>query len=679
MATLGSKSIAATSHNTLKFSWTLDSQSIANNTSTVSWKMQLISDKYGAISSTASKDYKVVVNGTTYSGTNTIGIAASTTKTLKSGTTTITHASDGTKTFSYSFSQEFAITFSGSSVGTKSSSGSGTLTTIPRKSTLSASNGILGTAQTLTVNRNSSSFTHTITYKCGTASGTVCTKSSSTSISWTPPTSLASQNTSGTSVSITFTITTYNGTTSLGSNTKTITCSIPSDTAPTVSLTVTDATGNFDTYGAYIQGISKFNVQLTDAGSSGSTISSRKTTANGKTYTAKSFTTGVLTSSGTLNVNTTVTDSRGRTASASKSLTVLAYSAPKISNVSVKRCNSSGTSASNGSYLCLTFSSTVSSLNNQNTATYVLKYKKTSASSYTSVTLSSFANNYSVSNGTYIFAADTSSSYDVILEVTDAFKTVDSNGSGSSIKKLFSFLSRGLGIALGKVAELEGVFDVDFKINARQGYMPQVIPDGTNLNNLTTPNIYAGYSLGTATYYNVPFSGSYSFYLEVFEAATGALMQRLTLNSKTVRQVYERFYYDSSWGTWCRTSDFGQQLLWSGQHYMTDSHTASLYDSITNQPTGIILVWSRYSNSTVRDYNYNTFFISKKQIELIGEGKGHTFILANDPTLGVFCSKYLYIYNNKIVGNSNNNSSGTGSSGITYDNSQFVLRYVIGV
>ena len=114
MATSGSKSITVTSWDTLRFSWSETSQSTANNTTTISWKMELIAGSSGRISSTASKSWSVTVNGTKYSGTNTIGISNNATKTLASGSTTIAHNSDGTKTFSYSFTQEIAITFSGS-------------------------------------------------------------------------------------------------------------------------------------------------------------------------------------------------------------------------------------------------------------------------------------------------------------------------------------------------------------------------------------------------------------------------------------------------------------------------------------------------------------------------------------------------------------------------------------
>jgi Tfp pilus assembly protein PilW len=102
MATSGSKSVTVTSWDTLKFSWAQVSQSIPNNTTTVSWTLQLIAGSSGKISSTASKDWSVTVNGTNYSGTNTVGISNNATKTLASGKTTISHDADGTKSFSYS-------------------------------------------------------------------------------------------------------------------------------------------------------------------------------------------------------------------------------------------------------------------------------------------------------------------------------------------------------------------------------------------------------------------------------------------------------------------------------------------------------------------------------------------------------------------------------------------------
>lgn len=462
MATSGSKTVAVTSWDSLIFSWQVTSQSVANNTSTITWELQLKAESDGRIDSTASKDWNVNVNGTKYSGTNTVGIASNTTKTLATDTTTIAHNSNGTKTFSYSFSQEFGITFSGTSIGTKSGSGSGTLPTIARKSTLTASNGTLGTAQTLTISRFDDSFTHTITYKCGSASGTIATKTSDTSVTWTPPLDLAKQNTTGTNVSVVFTIETFSESTSIGTNTKTITCAIPESVKPNVSLSVSDAYTYRTTYGAYVQGKSKLKIEVNASGSQGSTIKAYSTTIDGKTYTSKSVTTSALSGTGTLTIKTTVTDSRGRTASTTWDVNVLPYSAPKIVSLSAKRCNSDGSANASGGYIKITFASSVTALNNKNTANYTLQYKKNTATTYTSQTLSDYAGKYSVSGGSYIFAAETSA-YNLILTVSDAFGSNAKTATGASTSMLFSVLAKGLGFAFGKVAELSGWFDCGYE------------------------------------------------------------------------------------------------------------------------------------------------------------------------------------------------------------------------
>lgn len=132
MATSGYRDEYVTKWDTLRFSWSRTSYSIPNNTSVISWKLQLISTAYGAINSSAAKTWAVTVNGTSYSGTTSIAIGNNTTKILASGSTTVSHNNDGTKTFAYSFSQVFNITFSNNSIGTIKGSSSGTLDSIPR-------------------------------------------------------------------------------------------------------------------------------------------------------------------------------------------------------------------------------------------------------------------------------------------------------------------------------------------------------------------------------------------------------------------------------------------------------------------------------------------------------------------------------------------------------------------
>lgn len=595
MAKSGSFSKTFNTGYKLLIEWSENNVDTANNQSDITVTAKLVTSGTYNINSSASKDISLSINGTKYSSTCTVGISGGSTKTLMTKTVSnINHNSDGSKSISISCTLGIAVTLGGSYVSSVSASGTATLTTIARKSSLSADNGTLNTTQTLTVTRRSSSFTHTITYKCGDASGTICTKSSSTSISWTPPLSLASQNITGTSVSITFTITTYSGDSNIGSATKTISCSIPSSVKPTVSIAVSDPNGYASTYGGYVKSKSKIKVVITASGSQGSTIKSYSTSANGKTYTGSTVTTDVVASSGTLTIKTTVTDSRGRTATASTTITALDYVAPKITTMKVIRSDSSGNASASGAYLAVIFSASITSVNSKNTATYTVQYKKSTVSSYTSATASSYTGNYAPSSAKYVFSADTASSYDIILTAKDAFGSAKKVATGSSISKLWSVFSKGAGIAFGKVSELEGVFDIGLPVK---------------------------------------FSGG--------------------------------MYSES-------------HILWSGSYFMNASQTITLSKKVSEQLHGIILVFSRYSNSTAQNYHFNSFFVPKELVAL-QEGNGHSFIMTTGNNFDVIARKYLYIYDDKIGGNDTNTATGTGASGITYANNGFVLRYVIGV
>jgi len=568
MATSGSKSVAVTSHDTLKFSWTLVSQSIESNTSSVRWRMQLITDSYGRINSSVPKSWSVTVNGKKYSGTNYISIDNDSTKTLATGLVDIEHNADGSKTFSYSFKQEFAITFSDTYIGTKSGSGSGALEDIIRLSTVEAENGTLGVSQFLSVTQYSTNFTHTITYTCGEASGIVCENSSAVEEEFTPNLDLARQNTTGANVSVILTIETLNEGESLGSTTKQITCTIPDSVKPVVDIAVTDPLGHNNAYGRYIQGISKFKIDVSAVEEYGASIVSYNVTADGKGYTETSITTDVISGAGSLEIAATVTDSRGRITAASVTVPVAEYAAPKITKLTTKRCDATGANNTNGEYLAVIFSSEVAPVENFNQATYSLRYKKTSASQYTEVTLDEYTGMYRVDAGMFVFAAETYSSYDIILTVSDAFKDTPRGTTGASVSKLFSFLKRGLGFAFGKVAELENVLDIAFRTRNAGGFLFPELPSEVDLDTLTTPNKYV--LKAANTYPNAPIEEAHAF-LDIIGVAEELLVQRFTTLSKTTPKTFERVYDAEGWGAWNNTLLASHPV---GKLYISDDPTS---------------------------------------------------------------------------------------------------------
>lgn len=470
MATSGSKSVAVTSWNTLKFSWTAKSQSVANNTTTVAWTLQLIATSDGYISSTASKAWSVTVNGTKYSGTNTVGISNNSTKTLASGTTTIAHAADGSKTFSYSFSQQFDITFN-SWIGTVSGSGSGTLNTIARASQPSCVTwpehtqnvGSFGDTISIHMNRASSSFTHTVRYQFGSQSGTIAT-SVTTGTTWTIPTSLMNLIPNATKGSGTIYVDTYNGSTLVGTKYCGFTATVPASVKPTCNFTLDDTAGWDDVYGSPVQGLSKIKVTVNPVLAYNSPIASYSISIDGNKYTSATATTGALKKAGSSVVSVTIKDKRGRSASNSYTMSVQAYSAPSISKLTVHRCDADGTENEQGEHIKVLFSAALTALGNKNTAAYTLKYKKSTATSYTSVTLSTFANKYTVTDGAHIFAADSSNSYDVEVEAKDRHGTATRSTSASTAFTLMNWGKDGTSLAIGKVAERANAFEIALKM-----------------------------------------------------------------------------------------------------------------------------------------------------------------------------------------------------------------------
>ena len=274
---------------TLRFGWWQDSQSIANNSSVVGWHLQLIASG-GSISSSASKSWSVTVNGSNYSGTDTVGVSNGATKTLASGSTTIAHNADGTKTFSFSFNQQFDISYSGVGwIGTKSGSGSGTLTTIPRTSSVSSTSANIGENITISISRASSSFTHTLSYSFCNLSGTIATKTSSTSVSWKLPTTFYAQIPNSKSSWGTITCDTYSGSTKIGSSSCRFNVYVKESTnKPGISATVVDVN---DTTKALtgdenklIRYYSKAKFELTASPKNSATITTRSVFYNGTTY-----------------------------------------------------------------------------------------------------------------------------------------------------------------------------------------------------------------------------------------------------------------------------------------------------------------------------------------------------------------------------------------------------------
>lgn len=123
----------------------------------------------------------------------------------------------------------------------------------------------------------------------------------------------------------------------------------------------------------------------------------------------------------------------------------------------------------------------------------------------------------------------------------------------------------------------------------------------------------------------------------------------------------------------------GNNILWSdvnGPLYMNENQTITLSEYVTEQLSGIVLVWSAYDSGSALNIDWQYQFIPKDHV-----------IRADIGTIGsgLFIStvagrKFVYVNNKTITGHSqNDNVIELQNVGITLTNTHWVLRYVLGV
>ena len=358
--------------------------------------------------------------------------------------------------------------------------GSMTLESIPRASTPSCSNVTLGNAVTINTNRASSAFTHTLNIKSG--STTIETFTSiGASKSWTPTIAkYAPYITNSTTGTFTIECLTYNGSTHLGTKTCSVTLTVPSSVKPTASVNFSeaDATMISKAWGIYVKGKSKLAVTVTGTKAYGSNIKSYASNVQGTSYSSSSYTSNVLSNSGTTDVTATVTDNRGRTSStATKSLTVIDYFKPKINTATISRCDVNGVETDEGTYLLFSFAGEIAPVSNKNSKTFRLGYREKGADTgYTWLTVSSAytasSTSVIVTEGSSKKQFSTDKSYDIRFEAVDAFETVYILREIGTGFDLINLNASGNSMAIGKISEagptekkLEIALDTEYKGN----------------------------------------------------------------------------------------------------------------------------------------------------------------------------------------------------------------------
>ena len=421
---------------------------------------------------------------------------------------------------------------------------------------------------------------------------------------------------------------TFNGNTKIGAKTVSFTANISTGMEPVIdSVSISEAVSDiYNQFYGYVQSKSQLLVNISARGVSGATIKSYKTVVDGVTYGGQEFTTSPISKSGNVEIAISVTDSRGLTTTTTRTVNVMEYSPPRINRFIVERGNADSTPNSIGNYAIMRIDFAISRLGGRNRNSYKIEYKSNNdydyrlLGTYSGYEFSGIKNGGNILNG--------SNTYAFKITVTDFFGDVVAEYDGvPTSSTLFNVNKEGTSMCFGAVSKrtTERCYDFEYPIYAKESVLPY---DGENAD------------IGSASN---PFSNGY--------------FNNIYINGK---------------------SHGNAKVLWDNAFFMAGNpvQVATLTEAVSAQQHGIILVFSEYVNGAAANYSYQSFFVSKKEVEHRAN-VSHCFPLFG-AEFAVTALKFLFIHDTKIVGDARNSTNGT-KSGIAYDGKRFVMRTVYGI
>lgn len=335
-------------HNlTLEIFSAWNSQNIAGNYSTLNVQVFLSASSYAMISTAETRPLTMTIGDGSEIVQVNPSISQGQRKALLQKDYRINHNADGTKPqFNISAKFDINISYYGSATATQAIK----LPDIKRASTSDDIAGNVGSAVTINISKQMSTFRHTLKFDFKGLTGTIASLVD-TSYAWTIPNSFATMLPNSLSGTGTLIVETYTNTSEkVGENRYTITATIP-DTAtykPTLaSVSLSDAntaTGSLITGTNFVRIMSRPKVTFgTATGKNGSTIKSYNAEVVGK----NKFITGngsnfdMLDFTGSAVIRATVTDSRGLTsAPVDTTINVLDYFLPQTLSLKITRAQS---------------------------------------------------------------------------------------------------------------------------------------------------------------------------------------------------------------------------------------------------------------------------------------------------------------------------------------------------
>ena len=378
---------------------------------------------------------------------------------------TIYHENDGTKRFTLSVTVENEHSEGANSnlnnycmkratINTNIS-----LPTIPRASEFSVDGHKIGSKISIQISPYVSSFRHHVYYRFGsinwhaTSGGAVAT-----SCEFTPALSDANQIPNSIKGVCTIVVDTYNGSVLIGSKSKSFDLYVADSMYPSfdsLSLEGFDLMEN----SLYIAGRSNVTATIHGArGAYGSTITSYSIIGHALSTSSSSGMSGTL-ASGTHIYTATITDSRGRTATRTNTITVYTYVAPEISGVHFRRTNANGNDDDGGGCTKIDFNASVQNTGgaNVNVKRYEIAWRYPNGDwnyGWKTGILDQYSQTISIPNSP---GWDIAKSYEIMISIIDSLSTITANAFITTVKCIMNIEDGGIGI--GKYHE-KGTLDI---------------------------------------------------------------------------------------------------------------------------------------------------------------------------------------------------------------------------
>lgn len=333
------------------------------------------------------------------------------------------------------------------------------LPAIPRVTELEAQGVTLGQRMQIRRIPSSANFVDTVSWSCGELSGIVAEKTDQENLEWIPPLELATQATETISAAVVLTVTTYLGDSVVGSRQTELHCPIPETVVPTLEVGITDETGVYDSYGAFLRSQSQAVVQTWACGAFGSQIRDIQVRCGGLTGTGERVV-FALENDGTVPISVTVTDSRGRTAQYETAIWVHPYQKPTVTIRGAYRCDELGVAQADGQWLRVVFDA-------QTTGQLLRTIRYTGICTVHGGTerweteLTEYTGQSEVSLGSFLMQAGMDTAYDCLVTVQDDFSAVTSSTVLVSVAFAMLDLCRGTrAVGIGMRAKNPGKLSI---------------------------------------------------------------------------------------------------------------------------------------------------------------------------------------------------------------------------